>query len=258
MECNYKVYMHKNKINGKIYIGQTCQEPERRWMNGEGYKTQSLFYNAIKKYGWDNFEHIVLFENLTLEEANTIEERLIEKYQTTDREFGYNRKYGGDNRRVNMDTRKLMKAHHADFAGENNPHYGKRHTEETKLKISRIKKEKYSTVENHPMYGKHLSEEAKRKISKARSKKVNMYDLNGNYIKSFDSAKKASVETNGNKDCISLCCNGKAKTSGGYIWRWADEGSLNLASEIKDLLLRYIISGGAFALLVFVLLIKNV
>ena len=49
MECNYKVYMHKNKINGKIYIGQTCQEPERRWMNGEGYKTQSLFYNAIKK-----------------------------------------------------------------------------------------------------------------------------------------------------------------------------------------------------------------
>ena len=103
--------------------------------------------------------------------------------------------------------------------------YGKKHSEETKKKMAQkaLGRQGYNK-------GKHLSEEAKRKISKARSKKVNMYDLNGNYIKSFDSAKKASVETNGNKDCISLCCNGKAKTSGGYIWRWADEGSLNLAS----------------------------
>lgn len=53
-ECymnNYTIYMHKNKINGKIYIGQTSQEPKKRWDNGRGYIDCSRFYNAILKYG---------------------------------------------------------------------------------------------------------------------------------------------------------------------------------------------------------------
>ena len=74
---NYTIYMHKNKINGKVYIGQTCQNPIKRWDNGRGYETSSRFYNAILKYGWDNFDHIILYSNLSLEEANIIEEKLI-------------------------------------------------------------------------------------------------------------------------------------------------------------------------------------
>ena len=35
---NYIIYKHINKINGKIYIGQTCQKPEYRWNHGKGYK----------------------------------------------------------------------------------------------------------------------------------------------------------------------------------------------------------------------------
>jgi len=52
---NYTIYIHKNKINGKVYIGQTGQDPKKRWDNGNGYKTCSRFWNAIQKYGWDNF-----------------------------------------------------------------------------------------------------------------------------------------------------------------------------------------------------------
>lgn len=48
---NYTIYMHKNKINGKIYIGQTSQNPIKRWNNGRGYIDSSKFYNAILKYG---------------------------------------------------------------------------------------------------------------------------------------------------------------------------------------------------------------
>ena len=55
----YIVYQHKNKINGKVYIGITMQDPERRWRHGEGYKSSPHFYAAIQKYGWDNFEIFV-------------------------------------------------------------------------------------------------------------------------------------------------------------------------------------------------------
>ena len=46
------------------------QEPEKRWgVNGRNYKSSPHFYSAIQKYGWDNFEHNILFTNLTKEEA---------------------------------------------------------------------------------------------------------------------------------------------------------------------------------------------
>lgn len=51
---NYKVYIHTNIINGKIYVGITKQRPERRWKNGWGYydKTgRAYFWKAIQKYG---------------------------------------------------------------------------------------------------------------------------------------------------------------------------------------------------------------
>lgn len=90
----WTVYCHTNKINNKKYVGITSQNPICRWANGNGYKG-SKFYNAIQKYGWDNFEHEVLFEFETEEEADEMEIKLIKDWNLTNDEFGYNVSLGG-------------------------------------------------------------------------------------------------------------------------------------------------------------------
>ena len=95
MENNYIIYQHKNKINGKMYIGLTKQNPITRWRNGRGYAANKHFSEAIQKYGWDNFEHTILYTNLTKEEAGQKEKELIELYNLTDPDKGYNISKGG-------------------------------------------------------------------------------------------------------------------------------------------------------------------
>lgn len=99
MEKIYTIYCHRNKLNNKRYIGQTSQEVERRWRKeGEGYKDSIKFWNAIQKYGWDNFEHIILEKNLTQEEANEREVYWITYFDTFNNDDkGYNMTPGGNN-----------------------------------------------------------------------------------------------------------------------------------------------------------------
>jgi len=87
------VYEHVSP-SGKRYIGLTCN-PKRRWAKGSQYKESPGFALAIKKYGWSSFKSSILFSGLTEDEAYVIEAELIEKYQTTDRKFGYNTARGG-------------------------------------------------------------------------------------------------------------------------------------------------------------------
>ena len=90
----YTVYCHNNKINNKKYIGITCQKPKYRWgKDGHNYSLQTKFYNAILKYGWDNFDHIILEENLEEQEALKSEQKYIEKYNSISN--GYNVSTGG-------------------------------------------------------------------------------------------------------------------------------------------------------------------
>lgn len=167
----YCVYMHINKINNKVYIGQTCQNTDRRWRDGNGYKDCPYFYNAIQKYGWDNFEHIIWANKLTIEEANKMEELLIALYNTTNSKYGYNIKCGGNNHTFSEEVKQKMSKNHADFSGENHPLYGKHHSDETRRKMSEVKKERYKG-KNHPMYRKHHSNVTKQKIGEAHRGKI--------------------------------------------------------------------------------------
>jgi len=82
MDKKHVVYKHTNKINGKVYIGITSIEVKKRWSNGSGYTHNDCFTKAINKYGWDNFLHEILFDNLSVEQACVIEKKLILEYKS--------------------------------------------------------------------------------------------------------------------------------------------------------------------------------
>ena len=190
----YCVYIHENKINGKKYVGQTCQSTHRRWRDGDGYKDNSYFYNAIQKYGWDNFEHEIVASNLTVEEANNFEALLIAKLDTMNPNNGYNLQSGGSNFTVSELTRqKIREAGMGRIVsdetrqklreskiGDKNPMYGKRGEESPlygkprsaehrkNLSISHIG---IQSGENHPLFGKPRSEDTKNKIRESNKGK---------------------------------------------------------------------------------------
>ena len=98
-ERKWIVYMH-TVPNGKKYIGVTSVAPEKRWgANGCRYKGM-VFYKAIKKYGWGNIKHEILFEGLTQDEASQKEIEMIDFYKSNISEYGYNISLGGINDRI--------------------------------------------------------------------------------------------------------------------------------------------------------------
>ena len=86
--------MEQNRIiykftfpDGKVYIGQTGQDLDKRWSNGEGYKGQPV-YVPITLAGWDNIKKEILHTNLTTEQANKLEQYYIHHFNSI--QNGYN------------------------------------------------------------------------------------------------------------------------------------------------------------------------
>lgn len=159
----YCVYKHTSP-SGKVYIGITGCDPKNRWKaNGLGYKGQTVFWRAIEKYGWSNFKHEIIESELSLEDALRLEAEYISRYDSNNPERGYNRNSGGfgnigrifteeDRARLSEakknpseETRKRISE-----AGK-----GRRHSDETKLKMSQSRT------------GHNTSFETRKKISKA-------------------------------------------------------------------------------------------
>lgn len=194
----WTVYCHVNKINGKMYVGITSKKnPEERWRHGKGYEDTPHFRAAIKKYGWDNFDHEIIASNLTEEEACNFEKLLIRELNLLDDRCGYNISEGGN---------KGCLLH-----GERHPMFGKHHSEESKQK----------NREKH--FGKtfKLSEEAKDKISKALTGNKNGKRTKVQCVetgKIYESAAEAQRDVGADASSIIKCINGKLKMTHGLHW----------------------------------------
>ena len=210
----YLVYKHTCP-SGKIYIGITKQSPNKRWLNGLGYEHNDYFFKAIKKYGWKNIKHEILFNNLTEKEAKIKEIELISFFKSNDRKYGYNITNGGDGVHGFKHTEEtLSKIHNLYQKGCTPWNKGKTTSLEVRKKQSIAHKGKPSHLK-----GCKLSKEHIEKHAKAVSKKTYQYDLEGNLIRVWNSVKEASEELKIGTSGISDCCNGKRKTNHGFIWK---------------------------------------
>lgn len=238
------IYMYINKVNGKRYIGKAKDFNKRHKQHLKG---KLIIDKAIRKYGEENFEIVILEENVeTDSQLNELEKLYIKKYDSYRKNGkGYNVADGG----TGGDTLKGMtdeqreehgrKISEAQKGGKN-PFYGKHWSEEWKQEHSRKVKEHYEK-HGHPCTGKKYSDEHKRKISESQKgkkyseetkrkmsescsqkKRVCQYDLDGNYIQTFDSISDAQKAV-GIKCGVKLCCQGKIKQAGGYKWKLKEE-----------------------------------
>lgn len=239
----YSVYVHINKKNNKKYVGITSIDPICRWENGHGYH-QQMFGNAINKYGWDAFEHIILNTGLTKEEACKKEKYYIDLWKTNNKNYGYNIQNGGVSygkhsnetknklRETNIgsNNKKSKKINQYTLEGKFIKTWDAIRDAERELNIpatliSCCCKGKYKTV--HGFIWRYASEyDARKDISvdylrNGNSRAVNQYDKDGNFIKKWESMTEVYNKLNISVGNISMVCQKKQLTAGGYKWEYA-------------------------------------
>lgn len=215
IDKSYIVYLHINKLNQHTYVGITKQDVKRRWKNGYGYDKCLKFYNAILKYGWDAFEHIILCK-ASKENAMFLEAVLIAHYKR--KGISYNITDGGEENIPSM--------------------LGKHHTTKTKNTISSSAKNMWNTRKEELIEkiryasqnyrrstkGIKFSEETKLKMQNCHIIPVRCYTLDGHYIATFKSSQEARRQLGIKDKHIGDVCKGKRSKCGEYLWRY-DDGS---------------------------------
>ena len=240
-DATYSVYLHIFP-NDKKYVGITCRNPLHRWGScGQGYKRQSLIWNAICKYGWDNVEHIVLYTNKTEEEAQKLEKVLIQLFNTKTPN-GYNLDDGGGG--ASIELRRAIKENHADVSGgkhsraipvyciELDKIYSCMRDAQRELNINAkdigacCKGARNTAGNYHWIYVSELESCSieqilnKQKHARITRKKRVLCVETG---KIFDGVMQAADATGADFSSIAACCRGKLKTTKGLHWEYIGE-----------------------------------
>jgi group I intron endonuclease len=229
------IYMIVNKTNNKIYIGQTTRSLQQRIREYEKGYGNDYINNSIKKYGFENFTFTIIDTAGTINELNEKEIFYINKYNSTNKEIGYNLELGGKNSIPSPETLIKMSASHSGTIQSeewiNKRIHAKGSDEAKKYGKPKTDKEKEYLSINSPKFwtGKTRSDETKLKISNTKKergisnkvienvcKKVYKTDSEGNLF-TYISTKEASIVEGVNQSTISRWCTAK-RVVNGYKW----------------------------------------
>jgi group I intron endonuclease len=210
------IYKITNTINGKFYIGQTTRNIKLRWYehchgSGCGIKLR----HAINKYGKNAFIIEIVQNCSSLDELNKAEQTWIKDLNAID--SGYNLESGGKNKVPCLETRQKMSRSHK--IAQNKP---ERLEQISKTMRSLWQNEEYKASQSKSRKGIPKSLEWKKKAV-ARTKKlaIDQLDLNGNTIKTFDSAVDVKRALGFPTSNIIACCKGRIKTAYSYMWKYS-------------------------------------
>ena len=173
------IYKIRNKINNKIYIGQTSQYGgfDRRYKNNILEYTHNEHLKAsISKYGIENFEIDKEFDiAFSIEELNKLETMYIKIYKTYNPKYGYNKTLGGNVTKLSDETKnKISESLKVAYSngnmvswnkGKKCPQLGRKKTEEQRKQLSEMKKEFF---QNNKRYA--ISDDSRKKLSQSSKK----------------------------------------------------------------------------------------
>lgn len=252
----YKLYVHVNKINNKKYFGITKNDVHERWEKyGSGYKKKTHIRNAFDKYGWNNFEHFIILDLLTYNEALIYEKSFIHIFNTTNISCGYNKDKGGKDFLIRAEARKSMESRglvKPVVHLETNTVYSDSNIASfhTGYKASSIRRtcnsKKYLLFNSHWMFKKDYDKLSENEINNILNiKPKNYMDDNRKVIcletlevfKNAEEAQKVySVTT---ETCIRSCCkhlDSNRITAGGQHWLYLSEYQKLSGEEIHKIL----------------------
>lgn len=227
----YYIYKATNKINGKSYIGQTVDYKRRVWQHRRCYEKEDCkFHNAIKRFGFDNFEWEVLKTCEDKIEADRLERKYIDLYNSY--RNGYNENKGGTGgHNASPVVRLTLEGEFVkryDSAGDAEKEDGFCNSD---VLISC--KSNNRTCQGHMFMfeDEYKAIGAKKYIKPAciNRRKVIQCDLNGNLIARYDSVREASEKTGANRTTISGVLSKNYKSANGFIFVYEED------FPIKDL-----------------------
>lgn len=188
----YTVYVLISKTTGKLYVGVTSKEPEKRFNYGAGYKHNKEFYDVIKEYGWNDIEQNIFARNLTYDEAFNMEQILIGKFRDQNPGLICNRDAGGEHGKHCQDTKEIIRQINV----------GRIITEEAKVKIREARAKQVFSPEalakrGEKMRGRKMSPEFCKRLGERSSKPVKCLENGLVYPSATKAAKELNVSVSG-------------------------------------------------------------
>ena len=266
------IYKIKNKIDNKIYIGQTTQDLERRWRNHRKNSSNCRYLkSAFKKYGVENFEFklvCITFDN----QLDDMEIKYIEQYKCLVPN-GYNIRLGGNSGKHHEDTKRKIAAtllknrkviqfdiegnrlnsfnsltEAAEYVGCSSSTIG--HCCNEDIKTAAGYQWRYESNETKsdagipPLAGrfKNSQKETKKEVITQIPRKIVQFDIQGNRLKSFNTCKEAAEYVGASRGFITTCCLKPNQTGKGFYWKYESMNSSDTNSEGQDEIYKQIAS----------------